>query len=262
LQQNGIDENLEIQKITKKIVNVYLNEILEKTSPRNRNNTRSNLSIIFKYLEENEIIKSNFVKDTIVLKADPERNKAYSEKQESEIFKLLEKDKILLLFIQFVSYNFLRPVEVCRLKVKDLNIEDKKLFVKAKNKKDKTKIIPDILIKELPNLNKLQQDSFLFTPQIIGGSWDATETNRRDYFSKRFNEVIKKPLGLGKNYGLYSFRHTYTVKLYNELIKGSTPFEAKSKLMLITGHTTMSALEKYLRDIDAVLPDDYSDLIK
>ncbi|SMP22015.1 hypothetical protein SAMN06265346_107110 [Flavobacterium hercynium] len=32
--------------------------------------------------------------------------------------------------------------------------------------------------------------------------------------------------------------------------------------MLITGHSTMSALEKYLRDIDAVLPDDYSKYLK
>jgi hypothetical protein len=28
--------------------------------------------------------------------------------------------------------------------------------------------------------------------------------------------------------------------------------------MLITGHTSMSSLEKYLRDIDAELPEDYS----
>jgi len=40
-----------------------------------------------------------------------------------------------------------------------------------------------------------------------------------------------------------------------------TPNEAKSKLMLITGHTTISALEKYLRDIDAVMPEDYSEFL-
>ena len=42
----------------------------------------------------------------------------------------------------------------------------------------------------------------------------------------------------------------------------SSPFEAKSKLMLITGHTSMSALEKYLRDIDAELPPDFSEMLK
>ena len=31
--------------------------------------------------------------------------------------------------------------------------------------------------------------------------------------------------------------------------------------MGITGHQTIEALEKYLRDIDAVLPEDYSDMI-
>ena len=46
------------------------------------------------------------------------------------------------------------------------------------------------------------------------------------------------------------------------ILKDSTPFEAKSKLMLITGHNSMSALEKYLRDIDAELAQDYSNLLK
>ena len=32
--------------------------------------------------------------------------------------------------------------------------------------------------------------------------------------------------------------------------------------MLITGHASITALRKYLRDIDAELPEDYSDLIK
>jgi hypothetical protein len=32
--------------------------------------------------------------------------------------------------------------------------------------------------------------------------------------------------------------------------------------MQITGHQTMEALEKYLRDIDAALPEDYSHLLK
>lgn len=32
--------------------------------------------------------------------------------------------------------------------------------------------------------------------------------------------------------------------------------------MLITGHASTSALKKYLRDIEAELPDDYSSLLK
>ena len=262
LNENHIDELLSVTHLNKKIVNTYLNEIAQNTSARNRNNSRSNLSMFFQILEDNDIIPINFIQKIPVLKSNTERNKTYSIKDQEEINKLLEKDKLLLLFIQFISYNFLRPVEICRLKIKDINVEEKKLFVRAKNKIDKVKIIPDILINELPNLDHLDQEFYLFTPNGIGGEWTTKETNKRDFFSKRFNEVVKKPLSLGKDYGLYSFRHTFITKLYKELVKNSTPFEAKSKLMLITGHSTMTALEKYLRDIDAALPEDYSDLIK
>ena len=78
--------------------------------------------------------------------------------------------------------------------------------------------------------------------------------DRRDFYSKRFKKNVKQKFDLGIDYGLYSFRHTYITKLYRALVKESSPFEAKSKLMLITGHLSMSALEKYLRDIDAELP--------
>ena len=101
----------------------------------------------------------------------------------------------------------------------------------------------------------------LFTPNGIGGVWDTMLTNRRDYFSKRFKTVVKDHFGFNENYGLYSFRHTFITKLYRALVKESSPYEAKSKLMQITGHSTMTALEKYLRDIDAELPEDYSYLL-
>lgn len=255
-------ENRYITTVNKKTVITFLNAVLSKTSAKNRNNTRSNLSMFFQSLEDNEIITDNFVNKINVLKSTPERNKTYSTDQEVKIFNYLKSnDDLLLLFIQFISYNHLRPIEVVRLRTKDINIKDKLIYVRAKNKAVKIKIIPEILLSALPNLEKYDPESFLFTPNGIGNDWTTGETDKRDYFSKRFKKV-KDSLGLGKDYGLYSFRHTFITKLYRELVKNSTPFEAKSKLMLITGHTTMSALEKYLRDIDAVLPDDYSKHIK
>ena len=261
LLANGY-ENRYITTINKKAVVTFLNSILSNTSAKNRNNTRSNLSMFFQSLEDNDIISDNFVKKINVLKSTPERNKTYSSTQEVDIFNYLKSnDDLLLLFIQFISYNHLRPVEVVRLRIKDVNIKDKLIYVRAKNKAVKIKIIPEILLSSIPDLDKYDPESFLFTPNGIGNNWTTGETDKRDYFSKRFKKV-KDSLGLGKDYGLYSFRHTFITKLYRELVKNSTPNEAKSKLMLITGHTTMTALEKYLRDIDAVLPDDYSEHIK
>ena len=248
-----------IEVITKGDVIAYLNHVLENSSARNRNNTRVDLGSFFQTLKDNELVSENFVRDINVLKTTPKRHKNYSQQQVDAIFRHLQKeDPMLLLFIQFISYNFLRPIEVCRLRVKDLNIAEKTLTVQAKNKKVKVKRIPEILLKELPNLNEMSQEHFLFTPKGFGLPWESKETNKRDYFTKRFNSVVKKYFSLGEHYGLYSFRHTFITKLYKELNKNATPFEVKSKLMLITGHSTMTALEKYLRSIDAQLPDDYS----
>jgi integrase len=261
LLANG-HENRYITTVNKKVVITFLNSILSNTSAKNRNNTRSNLSIFFQSLEDNDIIAENFIKKINVLKSTPERNKTYSSTQEIDIFNYLKSnDDLLLLFIQFVSYNHLRPVEVVRLRIKDVNIKDRLIYVRAKNKAVKIKIIPEILLSSIPDLEKLNPESFFFTPNGIGYDWTTGETDKRGYFGKRFKKV-KESLGLGIDYGLYSFRHTFITKLYRELVKDSTPNEAKSKLMLITGHTTMTALEKYLTDIDAVLPDDYSEHIK
>lgn len=254
---NGF-ENRYITAVNKKTIVTFLNSVLSKTSAKNRNNTRAVLSMFFQSLEDNEIIPDNFVKKINVLKSNPERNKTYSSKQEVDIFNYLKSnDELMLLFIQFISYNHLRPVEVVRLQIKDVNIKDRRLYVRAKNKAVKVKIIPEILLASLPDLEKYNPESYLFTPNGIGQEWATNETDKRDYFSKRFKKV-KDNFGLGKDYGLYSFRHTFITKLYHEFVKNSTPFEAKSKLMLITGHETMVALDKYLRDIDAVLPEDYS----
>ena len=253
--------NSAINEITKKTVIAYLNEVLEKTSPRTRNNTRIDLGSLFQTLEDNELISENFVKKINVLKATPERNKTYTITLQNDIYKYMEEnDKILLLFVKFISYNYLRPIEVCRLQVGDLDLIDRKLYVRAKNSPVKTKIIPEILINDLPDLSKMDKNHFLFTPYAIGDKWNIEERDKRDYFSKRFKKV-KDHFNLGKDYGLYSFRHTFITKLYKEFAKAMTPNEAKSKLMLITGHNTMDALEKYLRDIDAVLPEDYSSFL-
>ena len=250
-----------ITQLSRKVSMDFLNDILLKTSSRNRNNNRLNLSSLLQTLVDNEIILSNPMSKIKALKTVPKRNKSYKNETEKEIFKYLKtEDPILLLFIQFVSYAFLRPIEVCRLKVKDFDFVNNTFEFKAKNKPSKTKIIPKILLDAMPDLSKSDPESWLFTPEKIGGEWDTTENNKRDYFTKRFKNGVKKDFNLGPDHGLYSFRHTYITKLYRALVKKSSPHAAKSELMEITGHTTMEALEKYLRDHDAYLPEDYSNL--
>ncbi len=261
LLKNGL-ENRYITAVNKTMVINYLNYVAQKNSPANRNNSRAALSKFFRCLVDNEIIIYNFIEKIPKLNVVPERNRSYTPKQEADIFEHLEKvDPHLALYIKFISYSFLRPIEVNRLSVGDIDVVDRKMYVRAKNQKVKIKIIPEILLREIPLLDGKNKDDAFFGMSEIGQPWTTAVEDRRGYYSKRFRKVIKTHFGLSANYGLYSFRHTFAVKLYNSLLEGSTPFEAKSRLMLIGGWKSMDALEKYLRNIDAVLPDDYSHLI-
>lgn len=249
-------------QLTKKIISDFLNDIQLNTSARNRNNYRACLSSLFQLMMDEELIKENYLTKIKPLKTKPKKNKRFSIEEQEMIFNFLEEeDPILLLYIKFISYTFLRPIEVNRLKIKDLNLNENTFQFKAKNSPLKTKIIPKILLKDLPDLTKFNNESVLFTPQGIGKNWETDVINRRDFFSKKFKKIVKDHFGFDANYGLYSFRHTYITKLYRALEKEFSPHEAKSRLMQITGHSSMSALEKYLREIDARLPKDYSKLL-
>lgn len=261
LMNNGWEYRF-ITSVNEDVVISYLNHVAKKSSASNRNNTRSIISVFYTALVDNKIVTDNFIDKINVMKSTPVRNRTYTVKQESDIFELLEKSyPTLLLFIKFISYNFLRPVEVCRLKIGDIDGISKQLHIKTKTKPVKIKIIPRILFDEIPDLSKFSKNDYLFAMDQIGGKWETEDDNKRNYYSKQFNKV-KKEFGLDENYGMYSFRHTFITKLYREFRKDLTIFEAESKLMMITGHATHEALKKYLRDIDAELPDDYSDSIK
>ena len=251
-----------INQIAKYTLTGYLNDVLVRSSARNRNNYRINLSSIFQILKDNDIVQENYLREIKSLRSEPKRNRGYSVKQQQKVFKYLKKrDPLLLLYIKFISYAFLRPIEVCRLTIGDIDVENRLLTFKAKNKAHKTKIIPKLLLDTLPDLTRFSKSHPLFSSDGIGAIWDATVESRRDHFSKRYKDVVKDHFGFDENYGLYSFRHTYITKVYKSLRTKMTPFEAKSSLMLITGHTTMTALEKYLRTIDAEMPEDYSDML-
>jgi len=261
LLSNGFNSRTDIGEVKKKDVINYLNEMLENTSARNRNNARTDLSSFFQTLYDNDLITLNFVKEINIIKTTSKRNKSFSPKQEKEIFQYLKQnDPTLLLFIKFMCYGLLRPIEICRLKVNDVDIKDKKLYVKAKNQPVKIKIIPNILLNDIPDLQKLNPLNPLFSRDDYGLEWASKEESRKDYYSKQFKKV-KDKFGLTSDYGLYSFRHTYIAKMYKKLVQESSPNKAKSELMLITGHTSMSGLENYLRSIDAELPKDYSNLL-
>jgi len=124
---------LYIEQITRCEIETYLKETQRRTSTLNRNNDKAFLQLAFGILANEYVVERNFITDIKLLKFKPKRHKTYTLEQETAIFERLEKvDKPLGLFIKFISYNMLRPIEVCRLQVKSINLKEKKYILRQK----------------------------------------------------------------------------------------------------------------------------------
>ena len=249
-----------LAELNRRMINGYLDHIARKTSNRNRNNHKNSLSSLFAVLVEYEYLEFNLFDSIKNLKTEPKRDPTYSDKQVEQITAYLkENDKVLLMFIYFVSYLFWRPKENCRLRVKDINIEEKLISVPTKTKGYKTKRIPDILLDDLREyLKGANPDDLVFTPSGTG-QWDRQLDNRRHYFSDRYRKV-KKHFGL-MEYSIYSFRHYSITKAYKILRGRYSKDKALDQLSQVTGHDS-KAIKAYIHYVDAETIDDYSHLLK
>ena len=256
----------DINELNKSAVLKFLNHKLKETSARTRNNSKASLSALFSIMENQlDIIDRNFIKDISNEKTKAKTDRTFTKKELKEIVDWLRKnDPYLLLYIRFVAYSFLRPVEVNRLKVKDINLEESLLYFQAKNKPLKVKRIPSIFIEDIKamNLHLYNKEDFLFTPKNEPSDWVSDDNSKRDAFSKRF-KVVKDKFNLGAKYGLYSFRHSFITNLFRTLrtTENKSYSEAIEFLQPITGHETREALEKYIHTHDMDIPKDWSDKI-
>jgi len=270
-------ESLDITELKKRDVSLFLNTLTKVqtkkqqlaniepvvVSPKTRNNTKATLSILFSQLADDEIIPYNFVEKIKNVRSKPKKNKAFSKEQIIAIREYLDKhDPYLRVFMQFMSYAFLRNIEVCRLKVKDIDLKAKRLYVRSKT--SPLAVVP--IIGELENviremkLENYAPDDYLITRKEQPFAWDIDENTKTKHFAAKFRKV-KKALGLSADYTLYSTRHTAATNLYNHLLsKGNSEEESLMKLMQITRHTSKAGLKNYLREIGATLPKDYGNM--
>ena len=265
LEKSG-KSNAKAVSIDREIINNFLNHIFKNNGSKTRNDIRTQISIIFNEIEAQGIIKQNFIKSIPRIKRDKKRSKTYSSQQINSIEEYLkEKDPQLLLFVKMVSFLFLRPIELVRLRVCDINFTDLLIEDKTKTKNLKTKIIPLILLEDLKGyMNQFPEkkpDDYIFTNKGIG-HWERKEYGRRDYFTKKYLK-IKKEMGISNDYNIYSFRHYHIDKYYVFLRreKKMTKTQAIDHLSLITGHTG-NGIYSYIHSLDSERPEDYSEGLK
>lgn len=270
LKENDLD-TIDIKALKRREIAVFLNSLKkynkqreltdEPVSAKTRNSYRTSLSLLFNQLVSDDILEYNPVKAIQKLKERPKTHKAYTDQQVGEMRKYMDKnDPYLRKFTQFIAYAFLRNVEVCRLKVKDIDLKNRRLYVQTKTEAQEIVPIIDNLagVIEKMELHKYKSTDYVFTDKEKCGEWNVTEKAKTYYFYRRYADM-KEALKLDNDQTLYSFKHTAASNLYNSLAsEGKADEQVLTELMSFTRHKTKSQLRKYLRGIGASLAKDYS----
>ena len=176
----------------------------------------------------------------------------------SEIFEVSIDELFNGEFENEVRTSFELPIKKEGTPYFDVDFHKNVIRIETKTKVLKTKIIPRIIIDDLKTFVS-DRSGFIFEPQNT--DWNSTkETNRRDYYTKKFSDFRKKN-NIDKDFKLYHFRHTFITWIYLELRKTLSKENSIKELSLITGHDS-KAIHSYIQVNDIELPKDYSGLLK
>lgn len=241
----------------------YVNEkTQEPLSGSSINNHKASLSALFTTMKNERLINDNFIKGIPKVDEEVVNNKAFTPDELKLIKAECEKkDPYLIPFISFILYPLLRPVEICRLKVRDINTEDWLLSVETKTATlSHRRIIEKIKpVVEAMDLKGVPGHYHLFSNDDKPKDWsNRKEKGRADTFGIRFRP-IKNSLGFGREYSLYSCRHTAIMDLYNSMVDdGLGEMEIIMKIMPITQHRSIEGVKKYLRRHRQTVAPDHS----
>ena len=270
LETKELDQ-IDIKSLKRKEVSTFLNSLKKydkhhkltdlPVSAKTRNGYRTSLSLLFSQLVSDDLIEYNIITAIKKLKENPKKHKSYSDSQIKTMREYMDKnDPYLRKFSQFIAYAFLRNVEVCRLRVKDIDLKNRRLYVQTKTEAQEVVPIIDNLASVIAQmeLDKYKPTDFVFTDKEKCGVWNVKEKSKTDHFYQRF-AIMKEALKLDEDQTLYSFKHTAASNLYNSLAsEGKADEQVLTELMSFTRHKTKSQLRKYLRGIGASLAKDYS----
>jgi len=176
------------------------------------NGIRGFLGTLFNtYADQHEGYVSPF-KGTRKAQLQTGRNVAFTDEQKQELWQSFSPE--MLLYTKFIYFTFLRPLELLRLKVKDLNTKQAHVIIQghqSKNKRQQSVELPDAFLKDIIAMgyDKLPQDWFLFGKDMKPSPISLS----RNTVTKRHTAYLTK-LNYGKELTLYSWKHTGVVAAY------------------------------------------------
>jgi integrase len=200
-------------------VNDYLDWLyLDRgVSERTRNNYRGWCYSFAEFLVSRKYIETNPVDHIPALDEKKKHRKDLSPTKLQQMRRHLQKeDKFFLLACYMEYFTFIRPTELSYLKVGDISLKDKTVFVSedfSKNKKNAKVALNDTIIKLMIELGVLSKPATFF---LFGKNFrPAAERCNADQYNRRWKKM-REALGWGDEYQFYSLKDSGIRDLANE----------------------------------------------
>lgn len=209
-------------------------------SARTRNNYRIWISSLCTWLVEKQYLERNPVEKIKFLPEADKRRTPISQEHLSKIREYLNMNNPhFLLVCRMLYYTFIRPEELCNIKLQHLYIKEQKVFVESsisKNRRDGMVGLNDELIKLMIDLHVFDSpnDYYLFGKSFAPGAERISTKSLRNTFIR-----MRKALNLPETYQLYSLKDSGIRDLANA--EGIVVARDQAR------HVDISTTNKYLK---------------
>lgn len=132
---------------------------------------------------------------------------------ENTDFFLAKENPGLRFFTRVIYFTYIRPIEILRLKVSDVNLDDMTITIhgdQSKNRKQMTVVIPLSFQQEVREFIGDADQGFYF---VASGFKPGRKHQHRNTVSMKFRKILND-LGFGKEHTLYGFKHSGVVSAY------------------------------------------------
>lgn len=248
LEKKGF-ENIKVSGFTLELANQFLNWAKNegKVSNRTHNNIKDGTSTIFKYFILQKYTDINPFTSIAKLQEEEAEITCLTPTELQAMKKHMPEENYSLYAISLlVFYCFLRPQEIVRLKVENIDLMHQRIRLggkTTKNKKTQVVVIPDPLVEVLVNLRNLNapSESFIFSNRLQSGTVEIAPTRIAEIWRKWADKYdISKQI--------YHLKHTGVGMAIEAGIN-------VRDLQLQLRHSSLDETQKYLEKFNNVASD-------
>lgn len=224
-------------KIKAAAINSFLDElyIVKKVSAVTRNHYLQSIKTFFTYCRNRDYINENPAATIQAMKAAPKHRAAIPPETLQRIFNYLQMNDKYYLFACYLLYGcFIRPSEICKLKLTAVSFKNQTITIDAsisKNKKTQTVTIPLNIARYMIDLKIYEYPSDFY---LIGKDFAPSEKRCSDKILRAKWLQIRQALHLPDTYQFYSLKDSGITQMISLLNVAEVRDQARHHSISIT----------------------------